>query len=251
MATLTDQLADDLRKQIQSGVLKPNDALPSEAQLGDQHRVSRVTVRRALERLQQEGLIAAHTGRGRIVREHRPMVYRPQQEKEPRISATMDRFMSFLMQEGRKPSQSIEVAVEEANEFVAKRYGVPVGTPVVARKRVRSIDGEPFNINDTYYLHDLVKDTAIMSPADVPRGSNRIVADIVGPEVRAIDEFYVRMPTPREAERLNLNQGSPVAVHYVTGYTAEDHVVRVDVFILPGDRHVILYERIHPQGDGT
>jgi DNA-binding GntR family transcriptional regulator len=248
VATLTDKLADDLREQIRAGVLKPNDPLPSEAQLGDQHHVSRVTVRRALERLQQEGLIASQPGRGRVVREHRPMVYRPQQENEPRISATMDRFMSFLTKEGRTPSQSIEVVVEEANEFVAKRYGVPVGTPVVARKRVRSIDGEPFNINDTYYLHDVVKDTPVMSPADIPRGSNRLVEDKIGDEVRAIDEFYIRMPTPKEAERLRLNQGTPVAVHYVTGYTANDDVVRVDVFVLPGDRHVILYERQHPQG---
>jgi DNA-binding GntR family transcriptional regulator len=161
----------------------------------------------------------------------------------------MDRFMSFLSKDGRKPSQTIEIAVEEANEFVAKRFGVDIGTSVVARKRVRSIDGEPFNINDTYYLHDLVKDTPIMSPADIPRGSNRLVEDMIGDEVRAIDEFYVRMPTPKEAQRLGLNQGTPVAVHYVTGYTAEDRVVRVDVFVLPGDRHVILYERIHPKGD--
>lgn len=246
MSTLTDKMAADLREQIRSGVLKPNDLLPSEAQLGAQYDVSRVTVRRALERLQQEGLIASQTGRGRIVREQRPMVYRPQQENEPRISSTMDRFMSFLAREGRKASQSIEVSVEEANEIVAKRFGVKAGTPVVARKRVRSIDGEPFNINDTYYLHNIVKDTSIMSPADIPRGSNRVVEDIIGDEVRAIDEFYIRMPTPEEAQRLGLSQGTPVAAHYVTGYTADDKIVRVDLFVLPGDRHVILYERVHP-----
>jgi DNA-binding GntR family transcriptional regulator len=249
MSTLTDQMAADLREQIRSGALKPNDTLPSESTLGDQYGVSRVTVRRALERLQQEGLIASQSGRGRIVREQRPMVYRPQQENEPRISSTMDRFMSFLSNEGRKPSQSIEVSIEEADILIAKRFGVEVGTPVVARKRVRSIDGEPFNINDTYYLHEVVKDTPVMSPADIPRGSNRIVEDILGDEVRAIDEFYIRMPTPEEAQRLQLSQGTPVAVHYVTGYTAEDKIVRVDVFVLPGDRHVIVYERVHPTGE--
>jgi GntR family transcriptional regulator len=249
VSTLTDKVADDLREKIQSRNLKPHDPLPSEAQLCDSYHVSRVTVRRALDRLQQEGLITSQPGKGRVVREHHPMVYRPQQENEPRISTAMDRFMSYLSREGRKPSQSIEIAVEEANEFVAKRLGVDVGTPVVARKRVRSIDGEPFNINDTYYLHDLVKDTPIMSPADIPRGSNRLVEDMIGDEVRAIDEFYIRMPTPKEAQRLGLNQGTPVAVHYVTGYTAEDRVVRVDVFVLPGDRHVILYERVHPTGE--
>lgn len=249
MSTLTDKVADDLREKIKSRVLKPNDPLPSEAQLCDRYDVSRVTVRRALDRLQQEGLIASQPGKGRVVREHHPMVYRPQQENEPRISTTMDRFTSFLSRDGRKPSQTIEIAVEEASDLVAKRFGVDVGTPVVARKRVRSLDGEPFNINDTYYLHSMVKDTPIMSPADIPRGSNRLVEDMIGDEVRAIDEFYIRMPTPKEAQRLGLSQGTPVAVHYVTGYTADDRVVRVDVFVLPGDRHVILYERVHPKAE--
>jgi GntR family transcriptional regulator len=36
-----------------------------------------------------------------------------------------------------------------------------------------------------------------------------------------------------------------VAVHLVTGYTAEDRPVRCDVFVLPGDRNVIVYERVH------
>ncbi len=247
--TLHGRMTADLRTAIVAGELRPGTQLPSEAELGRQYDVSRITVRRALQTLEQDGLVTAHVGRGRVVRDRRNVVYRPQQEFEPRRSATMDRFMTAVTEAGRRPSQSIEVAVESARGIVAERFGVPEGTPVVARKRVRYVDREPFSINDTYYLHELARATVVMDPADIPAGSNSVIEGIVGPEVRAIDEFYARMPTPAESDRLQLGTGTPVAVHYATGYTADDRVVRVEYFVIPGDRHVILYERIHPEAD--
>lgn len=245
--TLHGQMADELRVAIIGGQLKPGAPLPSEAQLREQYGVSRATVRRAFQTLEQEGLISAHAGKGRIVRDRRTMVYRPQEEFEPRRSATMDRFTTARTEEGRTPSQSIDVAVESASNLIAERLGVPEGTPVVARKRVRYLDGEPFNINDTYYTLELAGNTAIMDPSDIPEGFAAVIEAIVGPEVRAVDEFFVRMPTPEEAQRLRLGTGTPVAIHYATGYTADESVVRVEYFVIPGDRHVIVYERVHPQ----
>lgn len=243
---LHSTVAADLRRSITDGEYEPGQALPSESQLEAKYEVSRVTIRRALLTLEQEGLVAARAGRGRVVRERRAMVYRPQADEEPRRSKMMDRFMTALTEEGRKPTQSIEVQIENADKIVAERYNVPRGTPMAVRKRVRSIDGEPFNINDTYYVLDMVKDTTIMSPADIPEGSNSVITRLIGREVRAIDEYYIRMPDPEESTRLALSTGTPVAVHYLTGFTADDQVSRVEKYVLPGDRHVIVYEREHP-----
>lgn len=242
---LHQRIADDLRKKIRAGTYSPGEILPSEAELSRESDTSRPTVRHALATLEQEGLIGAHPGRGRVVRSRRHMVYRPQQEREPRRSTTMDRYMAALTEEGRQPSQSIDVAVVPAEGIVADRFGVANGTQLVARKRVRSIDGEPFNINDTYHEYSIAGGTEVMNPADVPRGSNSIIEDVLGKEVRTLDEFYIRMPTPEEASRLKLSSGTPVAVHYATGYTASDDVIRVEYFVIPGDRHVIVYERNH------
>ncbi len=57
-------LADTLRERIGGGV---RGALPSEAELGREYGVSRVTVRRALELLRDEGLVAARQGVGWFV----------------------------------------------------------------------------------------------------------------------------------------------------------------------------------------
>ena len=57
-------LMEDLRKQIVSGKIKPGEKLPSENELSGTYQVSRQTVRKALQILQNEGYIYAEHGRG-------------------------------------------------------------------------------------------------------------------------------------------------------------------------------------------
>lgn len=76
--------------------------------------------------------------------------------------------------------------------------------------------------------------------------ANEVMAEQGYGQVRALDEFYVRMPTPGEVRRLELGPGTPVVYHIVTGVTDDDMPVRVVLNVLPGDRHVIVYERAKP-----
>src|SRR5262249_29982265 len=89
----------------------------------------------------------------------------------------------------------------------------------------------------------IVQGSQIMSPADIPRGANQILTDLGYEQVRALDEVYVRMPSPDEGARLRLGPGTPVAVHVVTGYTATGTPARVVVNVLPCDRHATAWER--------
>ena len=61
------EIADQLRSQIGSGELVGGQVLPSEAELSRRHSVSRVTIRKALELLRQEGLVDARQGFGWFV----------------------------------------------------------------------------------------------------------------------------------------------------------------------------------------
>ncbi|MGH9287471.1 MAG: GntR family transcriptional regulator [Acidimicrobiales bacterium] len=60
-------IADELRRRVVSGELGAGRLLPSESELSRAHAVSRVTVRRALELLRDEGLIDARQGFGWFV----------------------------------------------------------------------------------------------------------------------------------------------------------------------------------------
>lgn len=61
------RLAEDIKHQIESGVLKDGDLLPTEAQLGEQYAISRMTVRQGIALLAEAGLIETVKGKGSFV----------------------------------------------------------------------------------------------------------------------------------------------------------------------------------------
>jgi DNA-binding LacI/PurR family transcriptional regulator len=69
MALKYETVARDLDRQIQDGDLLPGDALPSEQKLANKYEVSRITVRRAIEILEERGQVERQHGRGTFVRE--------------------------------------------------------------------------------------------------------------------------------------------------------------------------------------
>lgn len=72
-APLYQQVFLVLREAIQDGKYPVDTALPSEAVLCRQYRVSRITLRRALAHLQQAGLIERRQGSGTFVRRVTPL----------------------------------------------------------------------------------------------------------------------------------------------------------------------------------
>jgi GntR family transcriptional regulator len=62
------QLAEILRGQIESGRLADGEPIPSETYLQQEHGVSRVTVRKAVALLRDEGLVYTIQARGTFVR---------------------------------------------------------------------------------------------------------------------------------------------------------------------------------------
>lgn len=238
------RIAATYRNKIMTGELGPEDQLPTEHEIAERFGVVRQTVRTGLGVLVTEGLIVARRPHGYFVRRREHMVYRPQQKSRPRpATPEMDRFSEQITAEGRTPAQRIEVALVEATADIAHRLRIAPGAVIVARRRVRSINGEPTNINDSHFILETVKDSEIMSPAYLPRGTDQVLAELGYQQDRAIDEIFVRMPTPDEIHRLGLGPGTPVAVHYDTSYTADGRPVRCTVNILPGDRHKIVFER--------
>ena len=79
---LYQQVADSIRKQIQSGSMPPGSRLPSEKLLAQQLGVSRPTVREAMIALEIAGLVEIRTGSGSYVR-HRDLIAAPSVDTGP------------------------------------------------------------------------------------------------------------------------------------------------------------------------
>jgi GntR family transcriptional regulator len=242
-STLYQQVASELRRSIYSGDLGPGDQLPTEMDLMRSHGVSRNTVRLALGELVNEGLVSRTPRRGTVVRDRRPLLIHPQRELEPRPGgAPREAFAFAVSQEGRVPGQEIEVLIVHPSEDVASRLGLADDGLAVVRKRLRYVDGQPFNTNDSYFPLSIVENSEIARPGDIMRGANSVLAELGHAQVRVVDDIWARMPNAVEAERLQLESGTPVVVYVRVGYDERDAPVRVAVSVLPADKHLIRYE---------
>ena len=67
------QIKTAILDQIESGNMRPGDRVPSENQLTEAYGVSRMTARRALTELVEEGMLLRSQGLGTFVSDSRPM----------------------------------------------------------------------------------------------------------------------------------------------------------------------------------
>ncbi len=230
------QMASDLRRDISEGRLKPGDSLPSEAELGRLHDVSRITVRKALQNLEQEGLVVAATGRGRIVREQTVYEWHLiDYEKKHQTHPHLDGWASDVVDQGGEPHEEV-VAVEVVAppDEVREHLGLDSEDTALLRRRIRSINGKPAQLSSSYFPYDLVQGTAFMRPGSqsAPGG---LLASIGHPQHRKRHEITARNASPEEAEDLELLPGTPLIRHVVVGYDSDDRPVRCMVTLAASD----------------
>jgi GntR family transcriptional regulator len=134
-------LKQALRNEIERGVYKPGDRLPSEPELIRQYGISRITVRQALDELETEGLIVRRHGKGTYVAERRI---------EQELVRLTD-FMEDMQQAGQNPSSRVlALAHEPASPAVAVALHLKDGTEVVRVNRLRLADGRPMAFDITW-----------------------------------------------------------------------------------------------------
>jgi len=125
-------------------LLKPGDPLPSERELAERYDVARMTVRAELTRLASEGMVERIQGRGTFVAEARVAQ-----------AAALSSFTEDMRARGHRPgSQVLGQGVVAADDLVARRLEIELGTPVVRVRRVRTADGEPMALEEAFVPAD-------------------------------------------------------------------------------------------------
>ncbi len=131
------QIADELRRQIRAGELRPGELLPSEGRLLARFGVSRGTVRQALAALRAEGLVAGSRGRPPVV-------------CSPRLTQPFGDLLSFsswVRGLGMRPSGAVvEFGPGPATAEEAAALGLEPGSTVYRLVRVRFADDEALMI---------------------------------------------------------------------------------------------------------
>ncbi len=189
-------VADDLRTDIAAGRVGP---LPSEADIGEAHGVSRVTVRRALELLRDEGLITSRRGAGWFVAAD------PVRQPLGRVTT----IESALEAAGAKPERRVlEFGFEPAPPEIAKTLGVAADAEVLRVLRLNLANGEPFAIV-TVWLPMAVG--AHVSRADVERATFYDLLPLHGVDAGRVVQTITATASDRiEARRLGGHAGEPL-----------------------------------------
>lgn len=187
---MKDQIAADLRARIMSGELAPGTQLPSTAQLEARYRTSNPTVQSALRALKDEGFLTSHRGKGVYVRDKQPFTV----DVSPYIAPSPGGYSYDLLE---------VVEVQPAGE-IAQAMGLADGDLAVLRKRILRLDGEPVELDWSYYPLSIVAGSPLADSRKIRGGAPRVLGELGYPQREMVDTVSVRMPTTEEVEILDL-----------------------------------------------
>lgn len=239
-ATLTDQIADHLRKQISSGDLRPGTAIPSETDLREEWNASRGTVRSAVRKLEEEGLVMSRHGRGSFVRRQRSL-FRLSTSRYQRGPGTQPPVMAEVESSNAVSNIKYDTAQVRAPREIAERLQISEGDPVSRTHYTFFADGEPVQSSVQWEPLHLVRGTPVEIPEEGELGKQGVIAryDSIGLYVTHVHESIAsRMPTPEEDRLLDIPPGVPLFAITRTHWANTTAVETADI-VVPADRYRI------------
>jgi GntR family transcriptional regulator len=237
------QIAEDLRKKIDSGQYAQGSQLPTELDLRAEYGASRNTVRDAIKRLTGLGLIETRPGQGTFV----TLIVEPfvtVLTGDPKSGDGGDEGASYLSQvsaEHRTPFETLpKVAVQTSHEGITRRLRVPLATQVVSRHQERFIDGVPWSLQTSFYPFDFITRgaTRLLMPEDIDGGTVSYLAETI--ELRQIgyrDWITVRSPDENEQQFFKISHDATVFEIFRTAFDQHKTPMRVTVTVFPTDRN--------------
>ena len=210
-----EQLSDWLRERLAAGEYAAHDQLPSEHDLGELFGVSRITVRRALGTLENEGLIYRRQGLGSFA-------------APPKLPQGLVRLTDFAQDMERAglaaTSRVLFHGQSPAPPPAAAALNVAEGALVVRLDRLRLGNGDPIAVDRTW-----------LPPfyAQFLDGRNLAEETIYGilerdydiPVVRARYRIEATVAGPEEAGALEVPEGAALLLLERVSYTAADRPV--------------------------
>jgi GntR family transcriptional regulator len=193
------QLATHIKKQIASGVYRPGDVLPSEADYIRELGLSRTTVRLAFGVITNAGLVRREQGRGTIVLSQ--------------VHSSLPHLTSFteeVRRYNRNPGVELVSITEEAiPSEVAIALSLLPGTVVTKVVRLRTADNEPIGLADSWL--NTVRFPALKSMDFKVLSLYDAFEKEQGLTIRsAVENIRADLPSDFEARKLKIKPGSPV-----------------------------------------
>lgn len=202
------QLAAHAARAIEEGRLPEGAQLPPERDLALLADVSRVTVRKAVARLQAEGLVEPRRGAGSFVR--------PPPPKLEQSLSRLTSFTEYMRARGKDSSSTVLVAglfMPAPEESLA--LGIAAEGRVARIERLRAADGQVIAWERSSLPPDVLPD-----PRVVETSLYTVLRERGQAPVRAIQRITAVNLSPAEARMLRLPEGAAALRIDRTGYVA-------------------------------
>jgi GntR family transcriptional regulator len=209
-------LKNHLQELIDDMAVEGKDCLPSERELGEKYGVSRITIRRAMAELEQEGKLYRIRGKGAFICK----------EKIPQTLSKLTSFTDDMRLRNMKPdSRILELDYITAGPHIAGKLRIAADEPVVLLKRLRLADGEPMAIETCYMRRDI--GSMIMDRLNNGESLYELMQDHCGIEL-AYAKQTIEVCVLKGWEKKLLGNGSPSYALFTCRLTFDENDVPVE-----------------------
>jgi GntR family transcriptional regulator len=189
------QIARKLTDDVRAGRYQVDQALPSERTLSEQLNVSRVTARKAIDQLVEQGLVVRRRGSGNYI--------------APRIEQPLSNLSSFseqLQQRGYRPGTRWlrrGIVIASADEQMS--LALSPNTKVARLERLRFADDVPMA-----YEVSVLPAAVVPDPDAIGDSLYRFLEGIGKPPVRALQHIRAMNASAELARQLEVPEGQAV-----------------------------------------
>jgi GntR family transcriptional regulator len=217
------QIEEDLRGLINDGQIGELDQVPSESELTQRFGVSRMTVRRALDRLVSDGVLFRKPGKGTFVAPAK-ILHQPSQSVS---------FSGAMREHGFNTSTIVlSAAMTPAPYHVVQALDLANGGAVAFIRRLRLVEGMPVAVHQSYLLNTLA---AVLS-CDLS-GSLTELLEHMGTKVQTVEDILEATSADLENARLlQVGEGTPLIHITGTAYGQDLRPFRYSEAYYRGDR---------------
>ena len=227
------QLAEKIKLMINEQFV-PGDLLPSETDLIGRYNVSRNTVRKAIELLDQQGFVISKQGKGTFVA-----------SKGSRYQ--LHKLVSFsedMRRRGLKPGMRLLGLAQVAPPSqIADLLNIQPGELAHEIRRLRLADGEPMAISTTYIPCSLLPG---LTPETFGSGSlfELFSKNLPLPIGYADRSIRPTLATPQQAELLKISPGSALMLVEGPAFLENDQPVEYVITYYRGDRYDFTFHAV-------
>jgi GntR family transcriptional regulator len=239
------QIAEDLRRQIETGELRPGQQLRTEIELRDHYDASRNTIRDAIKLLVTRGLVETRPGQGTFVVE-RIVPFATTLTGDPATfgggEGAIYKMEVGALRRGPEATEP-EVGIHQAGSPVPAtgELQLPDGSMVVSRHQRRFIDDIPWSLQTSFYPMSLAqRATRLIQAGDIPEGIVEYLLQELGTkQVGYHDTITVRAPDNSETAFFKLPDDGRISIIEIrqTVFDERGTPIKLTVSVYPADRN--------------